>query len=324
MFESIAVDARLDVPIYQQLVDRLRADIKAEKLPFGARLPTVRALAEEQGLAIGTVKRAYDELENEKLIEKMQGRGTFVCYRALSSVSRKERAMQLIDGVLDELEELRFSAQELEIFLDLKLRERRQQQRDCKAALILSDPVLLTQLREQLRGLPGLDLYAYSLHEILLYPYQLSEDTRLILTDEASAQRPDWPEPDADRLFRLALRPTAQTVRSLVSLPERAAIGILSAGELFSRNVQRELAALWSGTRQAPVCTAESEAAVRQFVSDKTVLLVPKGYEKHLPEAVLSCLRAFAQTGTVVECAYEADGGSVLGIRERLQALQRI
>lgn len=322
MLEEYVVDANLDIPIYQQLVDRIRADIKSEKLPFGMRLPTVRALADEMGLAVGTVKRAYDELESEKLIEKMQGRGTFVSYRALSSGSRKERAMRLIDGVLDELEGLHFSAQELEIFLDLKLRERRQLQQNLKAALVITDTESLTQIHEQLRGLPGIDLYAYSLRDVLLYPYQLVEDTQLIITDESSAQRPDWPDFDADRVVKAALRPTAETVRRLVCLPQDAAVGILSSGNLFAENLRRDLATFWSTEQEVPACPLAGEAAVRQFLTGKNVLLIPRGFEKYTEEAVISCVHGFAETGAVIECAYEADGGTVLAIRERLASLR--
>ena len=57
-----AVDTKSDVAIYQQIVNAMCADIRAGRLPYGAQLPTVRALADELGLARGTIKRAYDEL----------------------------------------------------------------------------------------------------------------------------------------------------------------------------------------------------------------------------------------------------------------------
>ena len=89
-----AVDPQSDVAIYQQIVNAVCADIRAGKLPYGAQLPTVRALADELGLARGTIKRAYDELGKLGMIEMTQGKGSFVCYRAERADSRKERAMQ--------------------------------------------------------------------------------------------------------------------------------------------------------------------------------------------------------------------------------------
>ena len=65
-------------PAYAQIVEALAADIDRGDLARGARLPTQRALAEEIGVGIGTVTRAYAEAEARGLIEAVVGRGSFV------------------------------------------------------------------------------------------------------------------------------------------------------------------------------------------------------------------------------------------------------
>ena len=72
------VNASSDVPAYRQLVDEIRSAVKLGQLAPGEQLPTVLSMAEELGLARGTIQRAYDELERLDLVEKIQGRGTFV------------------------------------------------------------------------------------------------------------------------------------------------------------------------------------------------------------------------------------------------------
>ena len=79
------VDPNLNIPIYQQLVDAIRNDIRKGTLPDGTRLPTVQNLSEELGLARGTIKRAYDQLAQLGLVELIQGRGTFVSYQSIKS-----------------------------------------------------------------------------------------------------------------------------------------------------------------------------------------------------------------------------------------------
>ncbi|WP_445185141.1 GntR family transcriptional regulator [Pseudonocardia sp. Cha107L01] len=65
-------------PGWQQVRDRLRAAIKIGELGPGDRLPTHKALADEYGLAMETVKRALNELRAEGLIVTRQGKGTYV------------------------------------------------------------------------------------------------------------------------------------------------------------------------------------------------------------------------------------------------------
>lgn len=56
----------------------LRHRIMSRELPSGARLPALSELTEKLGVARMTIKRAMDSLENEGLIERHAGRGTFV------------------------------------------------------------------------------------------------------------------------------------------------------------------------------------------------------------------------------------------------------
>lgn len=66
------------VPIYEQIKNAIREEILSGAFKSGEKLPSVRALARELSISILTVKKAYDELENEGFIESRQGLGTFV------------------------------------------------------------------------------------------------------------------------------------------------------------------------------------------------------------------------------------------------------
>ena len=74
----IVVNPRSPVPPYEQLRAQLLAAVTSGELAAGARLPTVRRLAEDLGLAPGTVARAYRELEASRVIETRGRNGTFV------------------------------------------------------------------------------------------------------------------------------------------------------------------------------------------------------------------------------------------------------
>lgn len=69
-------------PAYDRIVSRLERDIQSGVLSAGARLPTQRALAEQLGVGLGTVTRAYSEAEARGLIEAVVGRGSFVARQA--------------------------------------------------------------------------------------------------------------------------------------------------------------------------------------------------------------------------------------------------
>ncbi len=67
-----------EVPIYRQIMDQIRDAVATGHANVGAKLPSHRELAAQLVIAPLTVKRAYEELEREGLLETRRGLGTFV------------------------------------------------------------------------------------------------------------------------------------------------------------------------------------------------------------------------------------------------------
>jgi DNA-binding transcriptional regulator YhcF (GntR family) len=78
MTAGIAVDLGSAVPPYEQIRTQISSLIAVGSLAAGTRLPTVRSLAADLGIAAGTVARAYKELEQAGLIETRRRNGTVV------------------------------------------------------------------------------------------------------------------------------------------------------------------------------------------------------------------------------------------------------
>ncbi|WP_444970664.1 GntR family transcriptional regulator [Streptomyces sp. SAI-25] len=75
---SISVNHASPVPPYEQLRAQLADLIAVGRLGQGTRLPSVRQLASDLGLANNTVVRAYRELETAGLVKSRRGSGTQV------------------------------------------------------------------------------------------------------------------------------------------------------------------------------------------------------------------------------------------------------
>ena len=73
-----ALDPHSATAPYEQIRAQFVAAIRSGALVPGTRLPTVRALAQDLGLAPNTVARAYRELEQAGVVQTRGRRGTFV------------------------------------------------------------------------------------------------------------------------------------------------------------------------------------------------------------------------------------------------------
>ncbi|MFF4593073.1 GntR family transcriptional regulator [Amycolatopsis sp. NPDC001319] len=75
---TVSYDSASSVPPFEQVRSSIAAQINDGTLAVGTKLPTVRALASDLGVAPNTVARAYRELEEAGLIETRGRAGSFV------------------------------------------------------------------------------------------------------------------------------------------------------------------------------------------------------------------------------------------------------
>lgn len=318
--ESIyKINPALDVPIYQQLVDGIRAAIKNGTLAAGQQLPTVQEVTQKLGIARGTIKRAYDELELAGLVEKAQGRGTFVRYQPANSGSRKEQAMAAIDEMLNKLEDMGLSAAEINIFLNLKLRERAEQEAYVKVAVVECNPECLSHMSEQLRHIDGVDLYAYLLESIEQYPYQLSEDFDLVVTTSNHGEYLSSILPINTKIARTALRPSTRYLSHILKLQPGEKLGIIGYSHRFAQLMYATCQNYVEDAQVSEPVTAAAEDALKSYLKDKSVVLVPKSYEKYFSLQAVELLRNFS--GTLIDCYYEMDEGSLLYLEAKIKRL---
>jgi GntR family transcriptional regulator len=95
----LRVDTASAVPPYEQIRSQIATMISSGLLPVARRLPTIRQLAADLGLAGGTIARAYRELEQAGLIRSRGRHGTFVLERPLDPHPDRERALIEAAGV---------------------------------------------------------------------------------------------------------------------------------------------------------------------------------------------------------------------------------
>ena len=74
----IIINSSLMVPIYEQIMEQIKTQIRDGSLRENDCLPSVRALSKELKISALTVKKAYDHLESEGFAVTVHGKGTYV------------------------------------------------------------------------------------------------------------------------------------------------------------------------------------------------------------------------------------------------------
>ncbi|MCO7275270.1 MULTISPECIES: GntR family transcriptional regulator [Cellulosimicrobium] len=93
----VEIDLRSGIAPYEQIRSQVVAHVAAGRLRVGDRLPTIRALATDLGLAPGTVARAYRELEAAGVVTTRRRAGTVVADGvSASDVAARHAAHELV------------------------------------------------------------------------------------------------------------------------------------------------------------------------------------------------------------------------------------
>ena len=94
-------DCRDIKPVYEQITDGIRKMIITHAIPEGEKLPSVRELASKFAVNPNAVRKAYQELEEKRIIYKVQGKGCFIRSDHIEVLVREEKLAQFDDCVRD-------------------------------------------------------------------------------------------------------------------------------------------------------------------------------------------------------------------------------
>jgi GntR family transcriptional regulator len=97
----ITIDERDRRPIYQQVVDGIKALIACGELPEDSTLPPVRQVAADLGVNLNTIAFAYRQLQKEGLIKVRHGSGATIISRVITKRDEERMRDQLHAALTD-------------------------------------------------------------------------------------------------------------------------------------------------------------------------------------------------------------------------------
>lgn len=123
---EIRVDHESGVPLYAQIIEKIKHLVATERLAPGDQLPTIRQLAVDLRVNPNTVVHAYHELGSQGVISTQQGRGTFIAAHpdeGRLAEMRRDRLRAIMAGALLEALSLGYKAGEIRTAFEVQLEE---------------------------------------------------------------------------------------------------------------------------------------------------------------------------------------------------------
>lgn len=319
---KFSIDKNGTVSIYQQLVNQIMRRVQSGELPAGKKLPTVRELADQIGIARGTVKHAYEELERQGIIKMTRGKGTFVQEQAQQESSAKVRAMNAIEKLLDEMESLSFSPQEIQMFFNLKLRERMEHDDNVCIIFIDCNPETLTNIINQISVIPNIEAHKLLLSDALKEPFVMDDFADLVVTTSTHMNQLSGVVANKDKLVQVVTAPSSQTVAKMAMIGGKS-VGILCASETYAHIIRKSMQNLELSCHDVETYLFGSALDLESFLRHKDVVIVPNDFLLFCSRNESDLIRQAGDEGKIViRYNYQIDGGSFLNVQEKIESVR--
>lgn len=322
---SINIDRDSNLSIYKQIAEQLREAVSKGIMMPGDRLPTERELSCSLNLARGTIKKAYEELEKNSIIEVIQGNGSFIRRRKeIIKADRKEMADNYIDEFLTRLESLDFTPYEIKAMVDIAISERGNPQRKVKIATIDCNEESLAIFMEQFVNFDNIIVKMFLLDETIKYsnPEKVFDDYDIIITTVTHYEQVTGIIPSLrDRLFKVAVSPTQETVIKIATIPKDSKIGMIVRSSNFKNLMLTRLDSMNIDTGKVDYAFEIDIPKVDKLLSEMNVIIIPHFLLLN-NQKLTSQLHYFSgRGGNVIDFCYQIEAGSLIYIEEQVNKL---
>ena len=122
---KIIISNTSDSPLYQQIKDQIKDAILKDKLVEGDPLPSIRSFANDLKVSVLTIRRVYEELEQEGFVVSQVGIGTFVSASNVELLRDSKRRLveQKMQDMIQTAKSLNISKDELNSMMDILYEE---------------------------------------------------------------------------------------------------------------------------------------------------------------------------------------------------------
>jgi GntR family transcriptional regulator len=274
---SIVIRRESGLPIYRQLVDQLRFLIGAGRFAAGSYLPTMRELADELGLNLNTVNRAYRQLQRDGLVRSTPGKGALVAAAGGVASASATRSVEPTDAILAAAVERALSAG----LAPAAIAERVAALLDEFGARIPPPPrVRVGAGRAWRSSALAAQLGAATGREVLAYDGEEDPAPALVVRPRFGAWIPEAPPlGDGVRVIDLPVVPDRAGVRRLLDVEPGGSVCVVAAD-------------VGVGAWLAEAATFAGPAAVRHVAADDAALAAAEDGEIVVGEAGLPGLDA--------------------------------
>lgn len=313
------------IMLYKQISDEISGEIDAGNLKKGMRLPSEVVMSEMKNVSVGTVKKAYGELENHGYIYKIRGGGSYVSgYVSATEENRYVTPESMVSQTVRELSKI--GLQMNQIFTIIQTQSGRVFRGDqrIKAALVDTNLEVMHHVIRELEQIPCLDVELFLLNDIFSGEKVIGSQYSLVLVSkECFGELIHYGDSIHLKMEDMSLHESRETIARLAVIPDSQEICILYRSRNFLDSVQNTLK--WLNKKNKLICIEERKFTKEdeRFVGEKLPFIVPPDYMDYSSAWILQIIERAKKAGCIlIPFEFEIDKGSLFHLKQVLEKMQ--
>lgn len=312
------------IPLYKQLSDEIRKQIETGELKSGMRLLSEAAMSEQKGVSIGTVKKAYSDLEKSALIYKVRGGGSYVSGKSESCLPECSTPEEIVAEAVRELSQYGLKMNRIFSIIQEQSGQVFRSDRQLRAALIDSNPEVMHYVIEELKQFPFLEVKPYVVGKLLS-----GETVPVFDFDLALVSHRYYDEfigyADSLRLRteRISLIESRETIARLAVIPDRQDICVIYRSHEFLNEVRYVLKEF--GKKNKLICISEEHFTSNdeRYIYEKFPFIIPPDYINYSGSGILQLILRAQKVGCLlIPFEIRIDKGSLLHLKQTLEGIR--
>lgn len=296
------------IPLYIQIVAKIKQLIERGKLVPDTKLPTERELSVHLKVSRNTISAAYQALEQEGYLVSYQGRGTYVSKIAIQTGISRKKLEELIEEALNEALELGFTLEDFTEATERLINHHMELRNKLKVVFIECNREQLNFFIEKLDN-PGVLNIPVLLEELREDPdsfRRIIDEADLIVTtvfhsDEVRKVISKFKEKD---IIEVALTPQIDTIVKIARIPPGTKVGLVCLSNNFIEKVLQRLKKSGIDSLMIKPTTTKNKEELKKILEGIEYVIVSPGRQQEVKEVVEEGVE-------IIEFIYSIDSGSL-------------
>lgn len=318
-------DGEGKVVLYRQISDELCHEIEAGNLKKGMRLPSEAVMSDMKKVSVGTVKKAYGDLEKNGYIYRVRGGGAYVsggeaqdfqdgigsperiAAQAVRELSQSGLPMNRIFSIIQE--------QSSRVF---------QGDQRIKAALIDCNLETMHKVVKDLEQIPYLDVGLFLLKELFSGERVIGSGYSLALVSQRHfGEFVRYADPIHLRTEEISLRETRETIARLAVIPDAQKICVLYRSREFLESVRYTMKSLEKKNQLICIDEQQLTGEEEKYVDEKLPIILPPDYMDYSSARILQIIGRARKVGSLlIPFEFEIDKGSLLHLKQVVERIR--